>query len=69
MAADSSGSDRLPPQNRDAERSVLGSMLRENIVINDVLQLLQAENFYLDAHQKIFQSISDIYNKIGRAHV
>ena len=62
MAADSSGPDRLPPQNRDAERSVLGSMLRENIVINDVLQLLQAENFYLDAHQKIFQSISDIYN-------
>ena len=60
---ESPGPDRLPPQSRDAERSVLGSMLRDNVVINDVLQILQtAESFYFDAHQKIFHAIKDTYN-------
>lgn len=62
MSAETPGPDRLPPQNRDAERSVLGSMLRDNAVINDVLQILRTDNFYFDAHQKIFQAVIDIYN-------
>ncbi|WP_020474058.1 replicative DNA helicase [Zavarzinella formosa] len=63
MSADGPGPDKLPPQSRDAERSVIGSCLRENSVINDVLQYLKPDNFYFDAHQKIFQSIIDIYNE------
>lgn len=62
MSSEAPGPDRLPPQSRDAERSVLGSMLRDNTAINDVQPILRAENFYFDAHQKIFQAISDIYN-------
>ena len=55
-------SDRLPPQSIEAERSVLGSMLRDNSVINDVVNYVNTENFYLDAHQKIFNAIKTIYN-------
>ena len=55
--------DRLPPQSRDAERSVLGSMLRDNDVIADVVQIVRAENFYFDAHQKIFEGIWNIYDQ------
>ncbi|MFL5340229.1 MAG: replicative DNA helicase [Gemmataceae bacterium] len=55
--------DRLPPQSRDAERSVLGSMLRDNNVIADVVQIVRAESFYFDAHQKIFQAIHAIYEQ------
>jgi replicative DNA helicase len=55
--------ERLPPQSREAERCVLGSMLRDNGVIGDVLQTLRVENFYLDAHQKIFQGIISLYDK------
>src|SRR5947209_3448550 len=57
MPPDREGTERLPPQSRDAERCVLGSMLRDNGVINEVVQIVRAENFYTDAHQKIFQSI------------
>src|SRR5438094_2681727 len=50
------GADRLPPQNRDAERSVLGSILRDNAVLDDVVQIVRTPNFYTDAHQKIFEA-------------
>lgn len=64
MAVESVASvERLPPQNLEAERSVLGSMLRDNAVIGDVLQIIRAENFYLDAHQKIFTAITALYDK------
>jgi replicative DNA helicase len=57
------GSDRLPPQSKDAERAVLGSMLRDNGVIGDVVQIIRDDNFYLDAHQKIFRAIRVIYDQ------
>ncbi len=61
---DAEGADRLPPQSRDAERSVLGSMLRDNGVIGDILQIIgSAENFYADAHRKIFEAIKSLYDR------
>jgi replicative DNA helicase len=52
------------PQSREAEIAVLGSMIRDNAVIGDVLQILHAaECFYSDAHQKIFNAIREIYNR------
>jgi replicative DNA helicase len=57
MPAEQGGPERLPPQSRDAERSVLGSMLRENAVIGDVVQIIREEHFYSDAHQKIYRGI------------
>ncbi len=47
----------LPPQSPDAERSVLGSLLRDNAVISEVAAILTAENFYADAHRQIFRAI------------
>src|SRR5438093_6287414 len=57
------GLDRLPPQSREAERCVLGSMLRDNDVIPDVITLIRAENFYFDAHQKIFVAVRTLYDQ------
>src|SRR5436189_212562 len=60
---DQGGVDRLPPQSREAERSVLGSMLRDNGVIGDVLQILREDNFYTDAHQKIFKAVITLHDR------
>ncbi len=66
MASETPGTDRLPPQSREAERSVLGSMLRDNSVISVVVQLLRTEDFYADAHQKIHQAIVSLQDKSGQ---
>ena len=67
MSADKEGSqERLLPHNRDAERSVLGSMLRDNYAINDVVQILHIDHFYADHHQKIFQAIHTLYLDQGK---
>jgi replicative DNA helicase len=63
MASELPGGDRLLPQSRDAERCVLGSMLRDNTIIHDIVQIIPSEdNFYYDAHQKIFKIIKEIYD-------
>ena len=54
--------DRLPPQSREAEMGVIGSVLRDNGALNDLLNIIRPENFYFDAHQKLFQAVIDIYN-------
>jgi replicative DNA helicase len=66
MPPDEEGPERLPPQSREAERSVLGSMLRDNAVIGDVVQVIRTEDLYLDAHQKVFQAIIDLHDKGGQ---
>jgi replicative DNA helicase len=63
MPPDPGGVERLPPHSREAERSVLGSMLRDNGVIGDVVQIVRAENFYADAHQKIYQTVVSLYDR------
>jgi len=52
--------DRLPPHNREAERGVLGGVLRDPDMLPEVQQILKVDNFYFDSHQKIFQAISDL---------
>ncbi len=54
---------KLPPQDRLAEQYVLGSMLRDNSCIADVLEIVEARAFYFDAHQKIFRAMIDCHSR------
>ncbi len=56
-------SDRLPPQNLEAEKGVLGSVLLDNDVLHEVVALLSVVDFYRDAHQTIYQAIRDLYDQ------
>ncbi len=48
------------PQNIEAEQAVLGAILIESTVINQVLEILIPEDFYKEAHRKIFNSMIDL---------
>jgi replicative DNA helicase len=46
-----------PPQNLDAEMSVIGAALLDNEVISDLAGVLEPQDFYKPAHQKLYQVI------------
>jgi replicative DNA helicase len=54
--------DRLPPHSKDAEEGVIGGIMRDPDVLDNVTQIIRPDNFYFDAHQKIFQAILDLRN-------
>lgn len=54
---------KLPPQNLEAEQSVLGGILLDNQSLNSVLEILSIEDFYSEGHRKIFTAIVELYDK------
>lgn len=57
---------KTPPHSIEAEQSVLGGMMMEPAAIDDVADLLQAEDFYAADHRVIFDAIVDL-NEKGQA--
>jgi replicative DNA helicase len=53
--------DRVPPQNLEAEASVLGAMLLSAEAIADVVEILHPDDFYRSAHRKLFETMRGIY--------
>lgn len=52
--------DRLPPHDKIAEVSLLGAIFRDPMAMEEVVTVLDAEDFYFDAHQKIYAAISAV---------
>ena len=55
--------EKVLPLNLEAEISVLGSMMIDNDVIGIVAQILNKNNFYKSAHQYLFETIIELYDK------
>ena len=53
----------LPPQNIEAEESLLSAILVDNTALLEVVEILAVQDFYRTAHQKIFAAISDLFNR------
>jgi len=66
MPGDNGSIERLPPHNREAERSILGSMLRDNRIIPDIVRKVSAEDFYVFGHQKIFEAAANLAVEQGK---
>ncbi|MFH1074859.1 MAG: replicative DNA helicase, partial [Candidatus Firestonebacteria bacterium] len=54
--------DKLPPQNIEAEKSVIGSMLIEPEALLKVVELLKEDSFYRDSHRKIFSAVMRLFD-------
>ena len=52
---------RIPPQDQDAERSVLGAMLLSTEAMAEVVELLNADDFYRSAHGQIYQALRMLF--------
>lgn len=48
---------RVPPQNIEAEQSVLGAILLDNDAVNQAIEILTAEDFYRESHREIFRAM------------
>ena len=57
------GFERVPPQDLEAEKSVLGGMLLSKDAIADVVEVLKGNDFYRPAHETVYQAILDLYAK------
>lgn len=55
--------DKLPPQNLDAEKSVLGAIIIDKDSLNKVVDFLTAEDFYSNAHQVIYATAVNLFEK------
>ena len=56
---------QAPPQNLDAERSVLGGLLLDPIKYASVAPILNESDFYKVSHQLIYSAIERIYDREG----
>jgi replicative DNA helicase len=60
LASDTS---KIPPQQLDAEQSVLGSMMIEYSAVPVAMRILCAEDFYRPSHQSVFRAIVELYER------
>lgn len=57
----SNGSDRLPPQNIEAEEAILGGILLDPEAISRVSDRLVADAFYISAHKDIYRAATQLH--------
>jgi len=57
------GPEKLPPQNIEVEKSLLGSLMLDKNAIIKVADFLQPRDFYKRDHQQIYQVIVELFEK------
>ena len=57
------GMVKLPPQNIEAEQSILGCLLIDKEAIIKIADILMPEDLYKDIHGLILEAMYDLYEK------
>jgi replicative DNA helicase len=55
--------NRVPPQNIDAEQSILGALMISKDAMAAVMGQIQADDFYVNRHAELFKAIVMLYQK------
>ncbi len=53
---------RTPPHSREAEESVLGAVLLSEDAVNEVMDRVHPEDFYIPAHQAVFEAMRELFD-------
>ena len=54
---------KLPPQAVELEEAVLGALMLEKDAVNTVIDILQPKSFYKDAHQRVFETVQELFQR------
>lgn len=54
---------RIPPQNLDAEKSLLGAILIDEEILADVSEVVKPADFYEKTHEMIFDAVIRLYER------
>lgn len=57
------------PANIDAEKSILGAILLDNLTYNEAAEKIRADDFSLDSHRRIFQRMGDLIDEGRQADI
>ena len=52
---------KIPPQNIEAEKSVLGSLMLDSKSIDVIVDILRPDDFYQTKHKIIYEAMVDLY--------
>lgn len=63
MASTDTLQGRVPPQNLEAESSLLGALLIDRDAIIKVSDVVHAEDFYRDSHRRIFATMLELFER------
>ena len=55
--------ERIPPQNLEAEQSLLGSLLIDKDAVTKIADRAKPEDFYRESHQHIFEAMLQLYER------
>lgn len=56
------GMGKLPPQSIELEEAVLGALMIEKDALNAVIDILKADSFYKESHQRIYNAIITLFS-------
>jgi len=63
MTANDPWLQKVPPHNLEAEQSILSAILIENNTLPEVLEILSDQDFYREAHRKIFKAMIELFER------
>lgn len=55
--------DRIPPQDLEAEKSVLGSMMLSKKAIDEVAEIIKGRDYYLPKHEMLHNTIMELHSE------
>lgn len=55
--------EKIPPQNVDAEKSLLGSLLIDKEAITTIMDMIDSSDFYKNSHRDIYETMAALYNR------
>ncbi|MEF8847078.1 MAG: replicative DNA helicase [Candidatus Paceibacterota bacterium] len=55
--------DKAPPQNIEAEQSLLGSLMLDKNAITEVADMIEPRDFYKQKHKKIYKAMTHLFDK------